>query len=386
MCLGWCLEGLQRPRHLLLKVPHSYVGNYTKYEAAINQALNLSNGDPIYQAFDLSHIYTGKNSAVFDPETCYNLGIDKTEQIKTVAYHVYQTSNTPTANLGPGLMNHSAIAALLDAAKPVISYLNTKGPNGSRVPLIISEIGNSLNGAHNYAYQSTMGAALWQVDFQLYCLSIGVAAINWQQIMHSGYDMWLPIDSGNFSAQVYPPYYAQPFLADFIGDTNYNTQVAMLDIVNWTSTDYSGATANASAASNTSSPDNIIAYGSYAWGQLCKVAVVNLNIWNPPSPLYGPNTTAFVTIPPPAERPSTTIDIGGLDDGSKVTWKYLNSPYGASSNATFMTYGGSQWTYASQGKEVTGVWSEGSGVMYPKDGMISVTVEESSAVLLEISK
>lgn len=48
---------------------------------------------------------------------------------------------------------------------------------------VLSEVGNSLQPTNTYEYQARLGSALWQVDFYLYCMAIGVERINYQQIM-----------------------------------------------------------------------------------------------------------------------------------------------------------------------------------------------------------
>lgn len=112
-------------------------------------------------------------------------------------------------------MNHAAIAARLDAYRPYVDFLNSNG--GTPIPFILSEVGNSLYTGHDYSFQGVFGSALWAVDFQLYSMAIGISRVNMQQILHSGYDLWLPVDSSGISAQVFPPFYAQPMVADFIG-------------------------------------------------------------------------------------------------------------------------------------------------------------------------
>ena len=58
------------------------------------------------------------------------------------------------------------------------------------------------------------------------------------------------------------------------------------------------------------------------------------------------------------DRPSLTVALDGLPSTlTSATVKYLTNPGGAVQNADNTTFGGSQWTYGSQGKEVTGVQS-----------------------------
>lgn len=173
--------GLGPPDYQAFLTNETYTGNYTKYVEAVKQALNLPDV-PWFQAFDTA-AHLGDDvlatGYIHDVETNFNLGINEDNNIKQVASHYYQTNGGEYEDLGPGLMNHTAITDRLDLFRKFIVYLQDNHPD---IPFIISEIGNSLNPTHTYDYQATLGSALWQVDLQLYAMSIGVAKINWQQV------------------------------------------------------------------------------------------------------------------------------------------------------------------------------------------------------------
>ncbi|KAF3760742.1 family 79 glycoside hydrolase, partial [Cryphonectria parasitica EP155] len=242
------------------------------------------------------------------------------------------------------LMTHSSITAHLDLFKPAIAWLQANKPD---IPYILSEIGNSLNPTHDYAYQAVLGSALWQVDFQLYALSIGVARFNFQQIMHSGFDLWLPQASGTSQPQVFASYYAQPFVTDFVGSSG-TAQVAALDIEDESTGNWAG-------------------YAAFEDGVPARLAFVNLNYWNSSS-----STTA---------RASQNITVSVPDGVTSVTVDLLSSPLGAGGSADSITYAGSQWTYESAGLEVKGVRDD-SQALDVVDGSVSIEVYQSSAVLV----
>ncbi|KAF2175998.1 glycoside hydrolase family 79 protein [Zopfia rhizophila CBS 207.26] len=288
----------------------TYVGNFTKYAEEILKNVELPSG-PIFQALDTSAHLSRPDGYIFD------VGGGAPE-------------------LGPGLMTHSKISSRLDLYKPFIEYLQKSHPT---IPFTISEVGNSLNKGHNYDYQAVLGSALWQVDFQLYGLSIGIKRFNWQQIMHAGYDMWLPVESAGTKPKVFSNFYAQPFVADFIGNTSGKTRVVYLPIEG--------------------SKDNVVAYAAYVGGSAARVAIVNLNLWD------GGNG---------GERPSTKISFkvpGGVDGVEVVK---LSSPKGARASADSITYAGSQWTYESFGKEVKNVRND-TEILEVKEGCVNVEVK-----------
>ncbi|RMY54046.1 hypothetical protein D0863_13748 [Hortaea werneckii] len=324
----------------------TYTGNYTMYVEAIKEALDLPD-EPWFQAFDTA-AHLGDDvlatGYILDVETNFDLGINIDNNIKQVASHYYQTNGGEYEDLGPGLMNHTAIAFRLDLLRKFIDYLRENHPS---IPYIISEVGNSLNPTHTYDYQATLGSALWQVDFQLYAMSIGIARINWQQIMHSGYDMWLPVDSGDFSRRVYSNFYAMPFVADFIGNNGGQTQAAQLN----------------------TGVDNVIAYVAFVDNMPVRLAVVNLDIWDKGDSY---------------RRPATKLTIRLPEWVTKVDVDVLTSPDGAHASGDSMSYAGSQWTSESEGTEVKGVRDD-SYALKPRHGKVTLNVEKSSAVLLHLN-
>ena len=272
-----------------------------------------------------------------------------------VAGHFYQAPPGNISNLGVRLMNHSAIVREMSWVLPYISYLNDS-PAGSKKPLPfdMNEVGNSVDAPQNFAFQASMGSALWQVDYQLYLASIGVRRINWQQIMRAVYGMWLPRDSGGQPAQVYSNFYAMPFVGDFIGKAG-NTRISQLDI------------------SQTKDYQNTVAYMAYDYSTPARMAIVNLNEW-PKADMAGNLDTS-------SPRGAPVYDVTGLPPGWAEI-RYLNTPEGAHGNASSMTYGGSQWTYASGGREVKDVRKDSMRVWVGQDGAASVTVWDSSAAMV----
>ncbi|KAI2638525.1 hypothetical protein GGS21DRAFT_508671 [Xylaria nigripes] len=81
-------------------------------------------------------------------------------------------------------------------------------------------------------------------------------------------------------------------------------------------------------------------------------------------------------------RGSVKLGLQVLKDvGASVTVHHMNSPMGAGATADTITYGGSQWTYESLGKEVKNVRKDTEKVAVVK-GVASVTVASSEAVLV----
>ena len=170
----------------------------------------------------------------------------------------------------------------------------------------------------------------------------GVSRVNMQQILHSGYDMWYPVeDVTGFAPQTFASYYSQPYVAEFIGKTGGKTRVSELQV---------------------NSP-NVVAYAAYdGTSSITRVAIVNLKLWDQ---LSG------------SERPVTSFELNVPTDVKSVTIKQLDSPAGGYANASSITWGGSQWTYQSGGKEVP-VKSD-TQTLEPASGKVTVPMQDSAA-------
>ncbi|KAI1297071.1 hypothetical protein F5Y03DRAFT_283903 [Xylaria venustula] len=321
----------------------TYVGNWTAYVAAIKAAVPSVPAGRVFSAFDIA----SSHKDVFPVDTCFGLGIDAGGVIKEVASHYYQGNAGTAATLGSGLMNLTATHSSLDAFRVRIDWLRANRPE---ISFVLSEVGNSLQPTHTYEYQARLGSALWQVDFYLYSMAIGIARINYQQIMHAGYDLWLPVASAGLQPQVFANYYSQPFLADFIGKSGKLGK--------------SGRTRVAQLQGNAT---NISAYAAYESGIPKRIAAVNMAYWN---------ATSSAT-----PRGSATLDFKVPKSVAQATVYRLTSLAGAGAAADSITYGGSQWTHASLGREVKGVRRD-RGTLDVKDGVVRVTVADSEAVLV----
>ncbi|KAH8669070.1 hypothetical protein BX600DRAFT_461192 [Xylariales sp. PMI_506] len=328
----------------------TYVGNWTERADAIVAGVTNLPAQPIFQAFDTAAHVAAQSSALeylMSYNVCFPLGINDKGYIKTAAQHYYQNSAGTAATLATGLMNLTFTHERMDYLSQRIAYLEENQPD---VPFILSEVGNSLGA--NLQYQAVLGSALWQVDFYLYAMSLGVQRVHYQQMYASAYKprMWMPA-AGTAAAdqpQVYSNYYAPLLVGDFIGSTG-SAGVARLDASQY------GA--------------DVSAYAAFEGGEVQRVAVVNMEYWNLTS-----STGA---------RPSAAVQLTVPDGVDTVTVDHLSSPYGAGADATTITYGGSQWTYESLGFEVTGVRDDSQTVTVV-DGVASFAVNASSAVLVSL--
>ena len=308
-----------------------------------------------FQAGDLAENLAENRTRFMDVTKIFEAGINSEGNVQQFAAHYYQTPAMNESTVGPDLMNHSAIVEGMSNMKAWISYLS-RNPNGTLeapIPFILDEVGAwstspatqslSANGA-------VLGSALWQVDFQLYAMTMGVTRINFQHIMRALYGLWLPQESAGEPAQTWANFYAMPFVGDFIGNTGGKTKVLQLGI------------------SGQLDDQNTVAYMAFNDTVPARLAIVNLQEW--PKPQGSASTL----------RGSALFELHGLPQGRTIV-RHLSSPHGAHANASSITYGGSQWTYESGGRE-TPVVDDSIWFDVGSDGRGCVAVADSSAVLI----
>ncbi|TQV91118.1 beta-glucuronidase [Cordyceps javanica] len=328
----------------------TYVANFLNYCDAVAAGLGLPRGARRFQALDTASHPADPQQDVFSLSLRLSLqqGLDNHHAVRTVARHYYQTEGAGNAgSLAAGLMNHGAVAARLDVFRDDLEFLagRSNGTGGAKIPYVLSEVGSSTGPARDYAYGATLGAALWQVDLQLYGLSLGVSRFHLQQAMRTpGSDLWLPGASGGQPAQVLAGFYAQPFVADVVG------------------------AAPAVQVRNVPLEPNVAAYVAYEAGTPRRVALVNLQYWSKCRSRGEARRARRVRVQAPP----------GV---ARVRVVHLTSPQGASARAKTITYAGSQWTYESLGKEVKDVRNDGD-VLAVEGGTVEVPVKASEAVIV----
>ena len=235
-----------------------------------------------------------------------------------------------------------------------IAFLKSKYPN---LPYLLSETGPRLSNKSVTAYLDTFAFALFYVDFMLYGMSVGVARIDGTQRPANTHSYWVPAAgkrTGNPGNEVHAPYYAWPYVADFLGNTKSTAGVVELDV---------GA-----------EKDQRSAYAVYEGNKLARVALLNLKVW-----MAGNDGT----------RGKTTFEIDGVDaTGAKIA--RLTAEDGVSAGGydvdrKNITWAGEQWAYKidkGNGHMVGEGWT-------PLDattgGKINVDVSDSEAVMLDFT-
>ena len=318
----------------------TYVKHFVRFQNALAAEFPQQLGQgPIFQALDTA--WGGAGTLAIS--TAIEAGINSTGALNQIAYHLYQANTVPGAGLDwlqSQISNHTAIVNIMSVFEPHIKYLREHAPG---VPFILGENGNSL-GRRKLLQRNVFATTLWNADYQLHGMAMGVSRVNNQQIVFPGFQMWEPVDSKFGPRCVRPNFYSQPFVADFIGRSG-KTRVLELEVTG---------------------TDLLSAYVAFDDDVPARIAIVNLELWTPEN----------------GTRPSADITLTGLGDHTyNAQMHKLASPEGAY-GINSITWRGLQWTSKSNGLEVRVGTGGQRLVVY--NGSVKVTVEATSAVFVEL--
>lgn len=250
--------------------------------------------------------------------TAFENGIDSEDNVKIAAWHWYQLNRacSTLAEQQMYLMNHSAIKTVFSPRISDIAYLKTQNP---AVQFVFSETGSGTQSL--VEMQAGFGAALWCVDYQLYCMTQGVARVDATHRPAALHSYWVPDDSAgdvNPGPHVRGVWHALPFIADFIGRNP--GKVVEVDL----------------------GSDVLSAYVMYnaETDAVARVALINLNIW-----VEGQSTSS---------RGSVVFSIPFNNSGTRsLSVKRLRSDAGAQAMGfdyggplQNITWAGEQWSYS----------------------------------------
>ncbi|KAF3002208.1 hypothetical protein E8E14_000848 [Neopestalotiopsis sp. 37M] len=337
-----------------------YVDDALQIQAAIIDALNLTgDAQKIFEAGNTASENAGTGSK-WKVADVLNAGMDNNGLLKNTAEHYYQVKPPQTwndATMQATMLNHYRISERLANYSESIAASKALG-----LPYYIDEDAAVLGGAPPQ-FQSGFGYALWAVDFNLLCMTQGVARVNNLAGRPSASrQFWVPDDSAadtNTGPQVRAPFPAAAYVADFIG--------------------IEGDTAVQKISLGDDHP-YLSAYAAYdgASGVLQRLALVNLRLYNGTLG-SGQRGSEDFNITLPADVASITVqrlhaDLGAAAQG----FDYAGPTHNVS-------WAGEQWSYAlDYGK---GHYTTGSPVtetVNVTNGIATVNVLNSEAVVVFI--
>jgi hypothetical protein len=250
-------------------------------------------------------------------------------------------------------MNHSSniasVSKLLNESNLLAALPSNKNPN---LPFILGEM-NSLYNEGRPGLSNTFGAALWGVDFNLWCASNNIRRTHMHQGTNYRYQAWQPIETSKTSKGTKAPYYGNIAVAAFMGDI----------------------TASPPAIANLPLPDEQeSAYAAYVGGKLDRVIVINMMEYN-----HTEGNKYFNHYPRPIER--YYFQLPTAVSGKAAVQRLLANGSDAITGCTFDAY---SYNYElEEGKPVLLYnVTRGETVFVTNDGKMSVDVPRSSAAIV----
>ena len=245
-------------------------------------------------------------------------------------------------------MNHTSTVHSISAQVALQNALNYTG-----IPFTLGET-NSLYNEGAPGLSNSFGAALWGLDFNLWCASVGIRRVHMHQGTNYRYASWQPVETERTSIGTKAPYYGNIAVAAMLG----NLLEHQVQIVNLPLPEVEES-----------------AYAAYVDGTLKRIAVVNMREYN-----YTVNGTSDVVSGVP--RPATNYTFAVPDYTGEVNVSRLFA--NGSDAISGISWNG--WSYnweLDNGKPVR-LQNVTVGEQVPVEGgMFTVEVLDSSAAILE---
>jgi hypothetical protein len=320
-----------------------YVADAEVAKDAITSVLELGS-DPIWEILDTASEQASKGNAPYTVKGVFDAGINRDGQVKYVAEHYYQWDGD-THGIRGQLLNHTAVRSKLANYLPSIQ--STRETPGAR--FILSETGGPLGVSEEV--QTFFANTLWSVNFQLYAMSLGISRVTGVQRPEAKRSLWIPTEGLPVPGpRVQAPYYALPFVADFVGKTPDGRR----GVVNIT----------------LDSPV-LTAYAIFEGPTLARVAVVNLREY------AGGDTRNAVKV--------RLENLGAAVSEVRVGRLHADAGTAAGGfdvNGKNITWAGQQWSYKVDGGDGHGAVK--MTTLEVTEGVVEVVVPDTEAVMVYV--
>lgn len=130
------------------------------------------------------------------------------------------------------------------------------------IPYILGET-NSLYHQGKPGLSNSFGAALWGVDFNLYCASQSIRRVHMHQGTDYRYAAWQPVQTNKTTLGTKPPYYGNAMVAAMLRGSGADGNEGQVQVVHLPMPRETDA-----------------AYAAYVDGHLARLAVVNMQQFN----------------------------------------------------------------------------------------------------------
>ncbi|KAH6672192.1 glycoside hydrolase family 79 protein [Halenospora varia] len=300
----------------------------------------------------LAPSFAGTNNHL-KPVKTWQSGLDVDQDIKIISSHNYIGGATqPGVTLQGTLMNHTKTVSSVNTQAQLAQNLSYTG-----IPFILGET-NSLYNQGAPGLSNAFGAALWGIDFNLYCASVGIRRVHMHMGTNYRYQSWQPVQTNITTKGTKPPYYGHVVVAAMIGDVTKGkeTIIANIPLEN----------------------EREAAYAAYVNAKLARVTIINMQQYN-----YTINGTSSVLNP--VKRPSKEYSFTAPEGcGETVTIQRL---YANGSDAiSGITWDGTSYNWElDNGKPVKLHNVTVGETAKVERGQIKVDVQDSTAVILNFA-
>ncbi|KAJ5538578.1 hypothetical protein N7494_008057 [Penicillium frequentans] len=197
-----------------------------------------------------------------DPVKTWQEGLDTYHDIKLNSMHNYIGGATqPGVTLQRTLMNHTSTVNSVQQHVDLSKTLNEDGL-AKDIPYILGEM-NSLYNEGKPGLSNSFGAALWGVDFNLYCASQSIRRTHMHQGTDYRYASWQPVATNKTTIGTKAPYYGNIMVAAMLGGDSDNDNSDDIRVVNLPL-----------------AKDTEAAYATYIGGKIARIAVLNMQEYN----------------------------------------------------------------------------------------------------------
>ncbi|TVY52112.1 Beta-glucuronidase [Lachnellula cervina] len=146
------------------------------------------------------------------PVTTWQDGLNVDRDVKLISSHNYIGGATqPGVTLQSTLMNHTKTTTSVSLQAALARNLSSYA-----VPFILGET-NSLYNEGAPGLSNAFGAALWGIDFNLYCASVGIRRVHMHQGTNYRYQFWQPVETNITTKGTKAPYYGHVVVAAVLG-------------------------------------------------------------------------------------------------------------------------------------------------------------------------
>ncbi|KAI0397413.1 glycoside hydrolase family 79 protein [Xylariaceae sp. FL0594] len=324
----------------------------------------------------------------------WSSGLDRDGTVRLFSTHNYISGATsPGVTLQGTLMNHTRTRFSVDAHVAEFNSLRAAAPG---LVQILGET-NSLYNQGRAGLSDSFGAALWGIDFNLYCASVGIGRVHMHMGTNYRYASWQPVTTALATVGTKPPYYGNVAVAAFLGNMNVeDVRVAHLDLGRASSSSSSSSQNEANNAEGEHAGEGVdveavgveledevgvkdAAYAAYVYNVLTRIMIVNMRSYN-----YTLNGTSDLSVLNPAPRPirSYVLGVQGFADGTEAVVRRLVA--NGSDATTGITWDGLSYNYELKlGKPVRLSNVTTGERVAVKGGAVTVAVPDSQAVVLD---